>query len=362
MDDVKYTRAQHFFRWIVNHPKTIVAVGFVLIIAMGSFVPQLTRDTRSDAFLAKDNPALLYRDKVKLLFGLSDPMVVAVVSNGTIFTPRALNAVQAVTDAVIKVQNIDPDRVTSLATENNIVATYDGMAVEPFYEDTLTSQDQADGVRDAIRDFPLYQGSLVAQDESATLIVAELLDEDQAEQTYTLLRSTLEAIDLPAGVTLHVAGEGAISGYLGSYIDADAQRLNPIAALVISIIVLAAFLRGGTVLAANLIIAASAIVTIGAMAMFDVPFFVITNALPVILIGIAVGDSIHIYSQYFERRALHRSEPINDSIVASMEAMWRPVTLTTLTTAAGFMGLYFAAYMPPFKFFGLFTALGVSIA
>jgi predicted RND superfamily exporter protein len=45
-----------------------------------------------------------------------------------------------------------------------------------------------------------------------------------------------------------------------------------------------------------------------------------------------------------------------------MEAMWRPVTLTTLTTAAGFMGLYFAAYMPPFKFFGLFTALGVSIA
>ncbi|MFB3079772.1 MAG: RND family transporter, partial [Lysobacterales bacterium] len=36
--------------------------------------------------------------------------------------------------------------------------------------------------------------------------------------------------------------------------------------------------------------------------------------------------------------------------------------MTTLTTVAGFMGLYFAAYMPPFSYFGLFTAIGVLIA
>lgn len=362
MNKVKVTRAQPFFRWIVIHPKRIVVLGLILIVAMASFIPTLTRDTRSDAFLANDNPALVYRDKVKSLFGLSDPMVIAVVAEETIFTLQGLNAVRAVTNAVVKVRNIDPDGVKSLNTENNIVATDDGMAVEPFYEAALTSQEQANQIRDAIRDFPLYQGSLVAQDESATLIIAELLDEGQAEQTYAALRATLEAIDLPDGVTVHVAGEGAISGYLGSYIDADAQRLNPIAALVISIIVFGAFLRGGTVLAANLIIGASAIVTVGAMALFGVPFFVITNALPVILIGIAVADSIHIYSEYFERRALHPTESIPDSIVVGMDAMWRPVTLTTLTTAAGFMGLYFAAYMPPFKFFGLFTALGVTVA
>ncbi|CAN0605893.1 unnamed protein product, partial [Ectocarpus sp. 12 AP-2014] len=33
-----------------------------------------------------------------------------------------------------------------------------------------------------------------------------------------------------------------------------------------------------------------------------------------------------------------------------------------LTTAAGFLGLYFAAYMPPFKYFGLFAAVGVAAA
>ncbi|MEH6557337.1 MAG: outer membrane lipoprotein-sorting protein [Oceanicoccus sp.] len=350
------------FKLIVGHPKRVVFIGLLFIAVMASMLPQLSQDTRSDAFLADDNPALIYREKVKSIFGLSDPMVIAVVAEDSIFTVQGLNAVQAVSDAVIDVRNIDPDGVKSLATENNIVGSDEGMDVEPFFEETLNSQSEADHVRNAIRNFPLYQGSLVAHDESATLVIAELLDETLAEQTYTDLVVALDGLELPEGVTLHIAGEGAISGYLGSYISSDAQRLNPLAAVVITLIVFVAFLRGGSTLAANLIIAASASVTVGAMAVFEVPFYVITNALPVILIGIAVADSIHIYSEYYERRSLHSDESINDSIVNVMVSMWRPITLTTLTTAAGFMGLYFAAYMPPFKFFGLFTALGVSVA
>ena len=354
--------ATQIFRWIVNHPKRVVVLGVLAIMMMASTLPQLTRDTRSDAFLADDNPALVYREKVKTIFGLSDPMVIAVVADSSIFTPAALNAVQLISDTVANVDNIDPDGITSLATENNIVGTSEGMDISPFFENELITQREADEVRDAIRDFPLYQGSLVAVDESATLVIAELLDETDSERTYAALRLALDELPLPKGITLHVAGEGAISGFLGSYIDADAQRLNPMAALVITVIVFFAFFRFGSTFMANIIIAASVLITTGAMSVFGVPFYVITNALPVILIGIAVADSIHIYSEYFERRSLHPEESIDESIVTSMVAMWRPVTLTTLTTMAGFLGLYFAAYMPPFKFFGLFTAFGVGVA
>ena len=356
------TPTNNFFHWLVNNPKRVIFSGLIFMLVMGSFIPNLTKDTRADAFLADDNPALVYREKVKLLFGLSDPMVIALVAQDNIFTPQGLNAVTAVTNAVIKIVNVDPEGVTSLATENNIVGTSDGMDVSPFFEGRLSQQSQADAVRDAIRDFPLYQGSLVAQDESATLVVVEILDQAKVEETYELIRTTVAQLDLPKDITLHVAGEGAIAGYLGGYIDSDAKRLNPMAGLVITIIVFIAFLRAGVTFMANIVIAASAVITIGAMAAFNVPFFVITNALPVILIGIAVADTIHIYSEYFERRALYAHESINDSIVAAMHEMWRPITLTTLTTAAGFLGLYFAAYMPPFKYFGLFTAVGVCAA
>ncbi|MEO0443457.1 MAG: outer membrane lipoprotein-sorting protein, partial [Pseudomonadota bacterium] len=250
-------------------------------------------------------------------------------------------------------------RIISLATENNIVGTDEGMEVYAFYDKAIDTQQQADNIRDAIRDFPLYQGNLVAKDESATLIVVELLDETQAEQSYIDLVNAVDALERPDNLQRHIAGEGAISGYLGSYIDADAQRLNPIAAAIISAIVFIAFLRISPVLIGGVVIAAAVVLTLGTMAAFGIPFYVITNALPPILIGIAVADSIHIYNDYFERRALYPQQAINDAIVASMEAMWRPITLTTI---AGFTGLYFAAYMPPFKFFGLFTALGVAVA
>jgi len=353
---------EDFFRWVVTHPRRILAIGLALLLLFGSFLPSLEKDTRADAFLADDNPALIYKDKVRETFGLSDPMVVAVVAEETIFTAEGLNAIQSISESVRLVENVDPDGITSLATENNIVGTDDGMEVQPFFEGQVDSQATANIVRDAVRAFPLYQGTLVANDETASLIVVELIDDGQAEASYQALEAKLKTLNLAEGLTLHVAGEGAISGYLGSYIDSDASRLNPIAALIITLIVFIAFQRVAPTLLANVIILASALITFGAMAATGVSFFVITNALPVILIGIAVADSIHIYSEYFERRAAYPKESVNDAIVASMVSMWRPITLTTLTTAAGFLGLYFAAYMPPFKYFGLFTALGVTSA
>src|SRR5690606_21374661 len=94
----------------------------------------------------------------------------------------------------------------------------------------------------------------------------------------------------------------------------------------------------------------------------NIPFFVISNALPVILIGIAVADTIHICSHYFAQQAAAPQRSREELVVTTMTAMWLPVTLTSLTTAAGFLGLYFAADMPPFRYFGLFAALGVAVA
>lgn len=356
--------ATRFFQRLVRYPKTVVLISMLLMAGLFWFLPQLTKDTRADAFLADDNPALLYRDKVKEQFGLSDPMVIAVVreEQGGIFNPQTLALIDRLSWEVSDLPNIDADRVISLATENNIVGTSEGMDVDPFFDPVPVTQRQADAVRQAIDDFPLYQGSLVARDGHATLIVAEMIDENLAEETYEAILELIDRTALDNGEELHVAGEGAIAGYLGSYIDADAQRLNPLAGLVITLIILLAFRRAAPALLGNVIIAASVLMTLGIMAASGVPFFVITNALPVILIGIAVADAIHIFSHYYDLQARDPEGDRKALVVQTMAEMWRPVTLTTLTTVAGFLGLYFAAYMPPFSYFGLFTAIGVLIA
>jgi len=358
------TRAASFFRAVIAFPWTILVAGLLFIIASAVFIPTLEKDTRSDAFMPPDHPALVYRDKVKEIFGLEDPMVIAIVNEGEtgVFNPHTLKLVDWLTQRVEAMNNIAPERVTSLATENDIIGTNDGMLVEAFFESPPATQQKANAVREAVMDFPLYLGSLVSREGNATLIVAELLDQTQAQTVYAELLALADEAPTQPGESIHIAGEGAVSGYMGAYIDADAQRLNPVAGLIITIVLFIAFrtLRG--TLLPNFVVLATVGISLGVMAATGISFFVITNALPVVLIGIAVADSIHILSQYYEEVAQHPKDDSREIVIRTMVRMWRPVTVTTLTTMAGFLGLSLASDMPPMKYFGLFAMLGVGVA
>lgn len=355
--------AIRFFEIVTTMPKTIILIGLMFIGLATAFVPQLYKDTTADAFIAKDNPALIYKNKVKEIFGLADPMVMVVINEDGIFNPNTLKLIYDLNSKIEKLPNVDIDRITSLATESNIYGNEEGMIVENFFNPyPPETQKGADRIKEAIDNFPLYQGSLVARNGTATLIVAELIDEALAEQTYKNFIDLATDAKLMAGEEIHVAGEGSITGYLGAYIDSDAQRLNPMAGIIITLILFVAYrtLRG-TILP-NVIVVATVASALGLMAAFGIPFFVVTNAIIVILIGIAVADSIHIFSQYYEEYAKRPEADAREIVIRAMGEMWRPISLTTLTTVAGFLGLYLASEMPPFRYLGLFSAIGVVVA
>lgn len=357
-------KAQAFFTTVTNWPKLVMLFSLLTIAAFGSFIPTLHKDTSSDAFIAKDDPVLIYREYVRDTFGLEDPIVVAVMNAGEtgVFNPDTLAVVHTLTEGVGALANVDPDRMVSLATESNIVGTFDGMEVTDFFDPYPATQTDADAIKAAIDDFPLYQGSLVARDGTSTLIIAELLDQEVAQQTYQDILDVVKTVNLPDGVEVHVAGEGAVAGYLATYIDNDAMRLNPLAGLVITIVLFVAFRTViGTILP-NIIVGGTVAASLGLMAAFDVSFFVITNGLPTILIGIAVADSIHILSQVYEEQVRDPEAKRQTIAVRALSKMWKPVTLTTITTVAGFVGLWIGAEMPPMSYFGLFAAIGVVAA
>jgi uncharacterized protein len=357
------TKAEQFFYAVTGRYKLIIAMSVLLIAGAGTFLPSMTKDTSTEAFIPKDDPVLLYRDNVREIFGLKDPMVIAVYNEHGIYNLQTLALIHELGEQLKSVEGIDPDQITSLATENNITGTDDGMMVEPFYEIETLDDSVALSVQTAIADFDLYRGSLVSDDGTMALIVAEILDshDTKGHEVYKSVVDIAESTTL-SNELLYVAGEGAVSGYMASYIDADAQRLNPIAALVISLILFIAFrtLRG--VVIPNIMVLAAVGSALGAMAAFGVSFFVITNALPVILIAIGVADGIHIMGQYYEETAHNPRLSQQDLIVLTMSKMWRPVTITSLTTIVGFLALSYTSYMPPMTYFGIFAAFGVAIA
>jgi predicted RND superfamily exporter protein/outer membrane lipoprotein-sorting protein len=356
--------AKHFFEFLVRMPAVIVAIAIVIFLAGAFGLTKLEKDVRSDAFLASDNPALVYRDVIKEVFGLSDPMVLIVVADQPegIFTSQNLVFIRWLSDAISSLPNIDQSKLLSLATQNNIRSGDEGIEIVPFLDTMPSNKREALELKEQIDNFPLYVGSLVAKTGLATVIVAEMRNEKKSGESYRDVLSLLESAPIPGGVQVHVAGEAAISGYMGRYIDNDAERLVPFTALAILLILLIAYRRIGPVVQCAIVMASTIVVTLGTMALLDVPFYVITSALPVILIGISVADAIHVYSHYFHLTAHETRRDTRELVVEVMQAMWRPISLTSLTTIAGFLGLYFSADMPPFKYFGLFCAYGVSVA
>jgi len=353
---------QKFILIGIRYPKSTLLIGLLCLGLLASGLGKIFKDTRADAFLSPDNPALVYKNKARALFGISDPLVIAIESESAdgIYDRDVLELVTTLTDAVNGLPNINEDRTMSLATENNIVGNSSGMDVFPFME--LLEDGGPEAIRQAVQNFPLYNGLLVSEDGAMTLIIAELYDDAKAEASYQALAQLIAEMPMPGSVAIYSAGEGAVLGYLGHYIDRDASRLNPLAGLIITIMLVVAFRRFAPALLGNLVIAAAVLMTVGLMGYSGVPFFVITNAMPVILIGMAVADSIHIFSTYYELLAKHPDYSPRQAIEEAVAAMAWPVTLTTITTMAGFIGLFASAYMPPFEYFGLFTAFGVLVA
>ena len=261
----------------------------------------------------------------------------------------------------MKMPEINRDRVVSLATEDNISGNEEGMLVEKFYKQQPKTQNDADIMRQAVMDFPLYLGSLVARDGSATLIVTEVYDVNQAPKVYEKLLDLVKRAPTN-GEELHVAGDGAVSGYLVTYINADSARLVPISVLIITLLCILSFRTWRGVLIPTVIILSATASALGLMAAAGVPIYVITTSMPILLVGVAVADSIHVLSQYYEELANHPQKNQRELVLRTMALMWRPVTITTLTSMIGFLGISVSSFMPPMQAFGLFSLIGLAVA
>jgi len=212
--------------------------------------------------------------------------------------------------------------------------------------------------------FPLYLGSLVARDGSATLIVTEMFDNEDGPKVYEELLELIKRAPIhnDNGEEIHLAGDGAVSGYLVTYINADAARLVPISVVIIILLCLLSFRSWRGVLIPGVIILSAVASAVGLMAAAGIPVYVITTSMPILLVGIAVADSIHVLSQYYEELANNPQHSQRDLVVRTMVLMWRPVLITTLTSMVGFLGIAVSSYMPLMQGYGLFSLIGLSCA
>ncbi len=354
---------RRIFAAITRYPRALLVASIAVLLVLAAGLSQLVKDTSVKAFIPPDHPSLVADAVVEEVFGISDALAVAVVFEGGdgVFTPEALDLIARLTAELERLPNVRRGRVSSLATESSIRGEAGAVLVDPYID--AAGMDPA-AARDSLlrwRSMPPHRDSLVSADGRAAVIMAELEDATHASDSYEAALALADRLAVP-GVALHVAGPGAVSGYLSTYIDRDARRLQPMVfALVLGFIFLA-FRRASALPGPLLVVAGAAGGALGLMAWLGVPYYAITNALPVIIVAVSVADSIHILSAYYQARARAPEADTRELVIAAMTAMARPITLTSLTTVAGFLGIAAMSIMPPITFFACFAAVGIALA
>ena len=354
---------EKIFHALTARPALCICLGLVLIASAGAGLTRLVKDTSVDAFVPPGHPALTANDMTTELFGLSEPIAVAVFDKkgGSVFSPATLALVDEITESLRALPNVREDRVASITTEASISGADGIINVDDYFDaDLLDGAFARDGGA-RWRNMPPHIDTLVSADEQGAVIMAELEDPDLAAETYAEVQALVAALETD-DVEIMVAGPAAVSGYLSAYIDADARVLQPVVFLIVLIFLYLAFLRSSALLGPIVVLLGAAGGAMGIMAWQGIPYFAITNALPVILVAISVADAIHILSAYFERRARFPDRSIREIVIDSMVVMARPITLTTVTTMAGFFGIAVMSIMPPIAYFAWYAMLGVFLA
>ena len=346
----------------LRHRWAVIAGASLLMLAAAAGARFIGTTNDYLVLFRDDNPELRAFQALENTYSATDRALIAVAPReGSVFSGEALGAIVELTEAAWG--SPYSSRVDSLTNYIHSEALgEDDLVVAPLVEDASSLTD-ADLVRietialDAVE----LVGRLVARDgRAAGVVIHFALPENQDAAVIEIngyLDSLLEeARASHPGIDYYVTGDVPMHRAFAQATADDLRTRTPIV-LVIVVVLSALLLRsipGTAAIVAVLVFAINT--TMGIAGWLGVVFSPTSSGVPIIIMVIAVADSIHVVTSVLSglRRGLDR----NTAIVESFRANAYPIFLTSVTTALGFLSLN-AAESPPFHDLGNYVALGV---
>ncbi|HIP06573.1 MAG TPA: hypothetical protein EYG66_01700 [Mariprofundaceae bacterium] len=360
---------QKFTSWVINWPKFTIATVSLITFLLASQLQHMTIDTDTEVFIPKGHQATLNNDRMKEIFGTPDLLWLGIIrDDGGIYQTDTLKLIQSLTEAVRLVPGISDYDVVSLATEDNIYGTADGMEVQPFMEDIPTDNKGLKKLQSSLQAFDIYDGFIVAKDGSAAAILAELEPHDLLLQqglgkfsVYASVQKIVNSISTSRPEVFYIAGLPVAEATLGLYIQEDMNVMLPLVFIILMILLFFTYRSFRGVVIPMAVVMFSVVAAMGLMAGVGVPMYPTTTMVPITLMAIGVADAIHILGKYYELVLLKPNIDKKTLVQDTMDEMWRPVALTSFTTAAGFLSFLMMG-MVPLQMMGLFAAVGIIYA
>ncbi len=354
-----------YARWIIRWRWLVVIGSLVAVAAAGYGLRNFAFTADYKVYFGKDNPELITFEKFEKTYTNTENILfVLQPKDKNVFTPRTLEIVKQLTEKAWQIPYAI--RVDSLTNYQHTEANGDDLTVAD-----LVAKPQALNTADLtrIRAVALKEPALVGRmiaSNGATTGISVTLQFPGTDHTGHLPEAVAYAEKLTAelraahpdlrvaltGISIFSAAEIQVS-------ESDSYILVPVMyGLMITLLLLLLRSVSGTV-GTLLVVSLSVVTALGLMSWFGLKMNASTALAPIIILTLAIADSVHILLTTFDEIRAGRSK--NDALVESLTINAEPVFLTMLTTGIGFFSLNFSD-SPPFNDLGNITAIGVIAA
>ena len=352
---------ENFLNKLLKAPWLVIAITIITGVLLFMVMKQNSRmETDLDKYMPQDHPAFVYSDMAEEWFGINDGIIVAIENKNGIFNTETLDTLKQLTKKLQKMDEIEKEDVTSLYTADNIVGDEEGMDVKAFYKRVPKSKEKLDQLQANVRNNEMVYGRLVSTDETVTVIIAEIRDDVFTQEFYNEILDLVESYQTE-NISVHVAGRPIVEGTMALLGPADMMRMVPIVLLVITLVLFFMLRSVKSTILTMAVVFFSVLWAFGAMALSGIPIYAVSTMIPVMLIAIGVADGIHLYSHLQLFLIKNPDADKKEATLDMIKNMWKPVVMTSITTAVGFISLL-TSQVYPIKYFGIFTALGVLMA
>ncbi|MFH1360239.1 MAG: MMPL family transporter [Candidatus Omnitrophota bacterium] len=352
---------RRFIQYSIDHPKIIAALtGLLVLLALAQY-PRIKVDTDPENMLPADAPVRVFHHETKREFALYDLIVLGVVNNTHplgVFNVRTLTHIYDITEEIKKIKGVIRPEIIALSTKDNVEqAELGSVRFNWLMQQPPKNADEALKIRDKAMDNPMFAGSVVSQDGRAIAIYIPI---EKKDLSYEIAQDIKDIVrKYPGDEKYHITGLPVAEDQFGVEMFKQMAISAPLAGLVIFLLMWF-FFRSATLIVAPMLLAvATVLITMGLLIGFGFPVHIMSSMIPIFLMPIAVLDSVHILSEFFDK--YQRFKDKKKTILFVMDELFMPMLFTSLTSMAGFFSLSFAP-IPPVQIFGIYVALGVGIA
>lgn len=355
----------------ITRPKLTIWALVLISLLLSLFIFKVEVDTDPENMLSEHEAVRVFHNRIKKEFTLHDVVVLGVVNESHpdgVFNPATLTAVHTLTNFALDLKSsTEPEKhvvakdLIALGTTETIEQSGLGQVKFTWLMKTPPkSREEALSIRDKAMSNPLLKGTLASEDGKAIGIYIPITSKDFAAEVRDRLLDKIGSLtNKDSGDQFYITGLPVAEDTFGQEMFIQMAISAPLAMLAIFLLMLLFFKKIRLIIAPLIVAMLAVLSTMGLFVGGGNTLHIMSSMIPIFLMPIAVVDSIHILSEFFDSYPTIKDR--RKTLEKVMGHLFMPMLYTSLTSAAGFASLALTP-IPPVQAFGIYVAIGIILA